>query len=210
MRKEKSIEHAKSRILPLLPILIAAISLLVSIRSCYTSNKSLRISEQQYFDKFKTIWTSVYNKEKETIQIKPTNPNIIIQEATAYYPELISEIKWPIDPPDYKLYLTVPIVGIQKLVNRKAPSKSGYVQVLGNSKIPIIIESRYTFNGDNFYDLSLYTLEYYATIDEDSFSSPHIIINGLIFQERLDTQTDIKKILRELWSELDSAKIITH
>ncbi len=100
--------------------------------------------------------------------------------------------------------MTFPKYQIQEFIKREVPSKPEHFQVIDNASIPIVIESYYSYNGYNFYDKSLYILEYLATISDNPYTSPNIDINGLTFGERLDLSIDIKIFLNGIWNEADS------
>ncbi len=72
--------------------------------------------------------------------------------------------------------------------------------MLDDSWIPVVIESYYTVNGGNFFEKSLYLLEYNAIIREEEWKDPYIKINGLLFNKRLDVKVEPRKFLNEIWA----------
>ncbi|WP_344713241.1 hypothetical protein [Winogradskyella damuponensis] len=174
-------------------------ALIISIRSCSISQNALNLSQQEYLDKFKNVWTGTYDKENETLKIIPTNKNVVLQKATAYYPDVISDSEWPIRPPENILHITVPTIQIRRMIKDKFPLKKGFAQVLDTSRIPIIIESNYTLNGDNLYDVSVYMIEFNAVINDEENDLPKVFISGLIFSHQIKEDIKIKDYINDFW-----------
>ena len=184
-----------------LALIVSAIALATAIKSCSVSEKSHQLSLQQYQDSFLTILMGEYIKEKDVIKISPTNKNVVIQKAVANYPKEISDIEWPIESPDYYLYLTSPKYDIQQVVKTIVPPKKNYYQVVDGAKVPVVIEAYYTVNGNNMYDKSLYLLEYVAIVGDNKYDTPTIEIKGLVFGERLNPNIDTKKYINKIWEK---------
>lgn len=178
---------------------LSVLALIISIRSCSISQNALNLSQQEYLDKFKNVWTGTYDKENETLKIIPTNKNVVLQKATAYYPDVVSDSEWPIRPPENILHITVPTIQIRRMIKDKFPLKKGFAQVLDTSRIPIIIESNYTLNGDNLYDVSVYMIEFNAVINDDENDLPKVFISGLIFSHQIKEDIKIKDYINDFW-----------
>lgn len=178
---------------------LSVLALIISIRSCSISQNALNLSQQEYLDKFKNVWTGTYDKENETLKIIPTNKNVVLQKATAYYPDVVSDSEWPIRPPENILHITVPTIQIRRMIKDKFPLKKGFAQVLDTSLIPIIIESNYTLNGDNLYDVSVYMIEFNAVINDDENDLPKVFISGLIFSHQIKEDIKIKDYINDFW-----------
>ncbi|UII81074.1 hypothetical protein [Flagellimonas sp. CMM7] len=183
----------------LITIGLSLIAITISVRSCSISRKALEISQQEYLDKFKNVWTGVYDKDNETIKIIPTNKNVILQKATAYYPDIISDDNWPIRPPENLLHISSPKFQIREIIADSILPETGKFKVLDTSRIPIIIESNYTLNGDNLYDTSVYMIEFMGLIKDDG-SKPHVDISGIVFSHQIKENTDLKKYINNLWN----------
>lgn len=182
-----------------LAIGISLLAIIISIRSCSISQKVLDLSNQEYLDKFKNVWTGIYDEENETIKIIPTNKNVILQKATAYYPDVVSDVEWPIRPPENLLHITSPKFQIQEIIADSIKPQKGSFKVLDTSRVPIVIESNYTLNGDNLYDKSVYVIEFMAVIKDDG-SKPHIDISGIIFSHQMgQDENDIKGYINQFW-----------
>jgi len=183
----------------LITIGISLLAIIISVRSCAISQKALDLSNQEYLDKFKNVWTGIYNDDNETIKIFPTNKNVVLQKATAYYPDIISDIEWPIRPPENLLHITSPKFQIREIISDSIKPKKGSFKVLDTSRIPIVIESNYTLNGDNLYDKSVYVIEFMAVIKDDG-SKPHIDVSGIVFSHQMEqSENDIKKYINQFW-----------
>ena len=181
----------------IITIVLSILALIISIRSCSISQNALNLSKQEYLDKFKNVWTATYDKENETLKIIPTNKNVVLQKATAYYPDMISDSEWSIRPPKNILHITVPKTQIRRMIKAKFPLKKGFAQVLDNSRIPIIIESNYTLNGDNLYDISVYMLEFNPVINDSENDLPKVFISGLIFSHQIKEDINIKDYIND-------------
>jgi len=132
-------------------LFLAFIAIIISFRSCYVAKQSLEITQKQYFDKFKTIWSFKYIKEKEVFEIEPTNKDVILQKGIVYYPDSISDADWPIRLPENYLYIVAPKYSISRFVKTIVKPEIGHSIILDNGKVPIVLESYYTLNGDNFH-----------------------------------------------------------
>jgi hypothetical protein len=99
------------------------------------------------------------------------------------------------------MYITSPKHEIKKIIKSPVPAKKGYTQVIRAARVPVIIESFFTINGNNMHDKSLYLLEFLSVIGDKEYESPTIEIKGLIFRERLDPSVDIKKYINQIWKE---------
>ena len=181
-------------------IIVSIIAIIISIRSCQVANKSLELSQKQYSDKFKTIWKFEYLEQKQVFKIEPTNKDVILQKGIVFYPDTISKYDWEIRFPESYLHVTSPKSNIETFVSALVQPKKDHSIILDNGKIPVILETYYSLNGDNFHEVSLYMLQYMAQVDDNPYSLPTISILGLTFAERLDVNIDKKGFLEELWN----------
>lgn len=183
--------------LDLIALLVAVIALGTSMRSCMIADEALLLQEKQFVRQTNTIWKSSY-KDK-AIYIAPSNPSVTLQKAYAYYPSSITDDRWPIETPDYKLHITVPIISIQELVEERIEKKAGITTILDEARIPVVIHSFYTINGESFEDKSLYLLEYLAMVQDEEFKDPYVEIKGLIYNSRLNIDIAPHDYLDEVW-----------
>lgn len=193
----------KKDIVTICTLIIAIFAIVISIRSCQISNQVLKLTEQEYSDKFQTIWTFRYLPEKEVFQIEPSNKNVNLQNGIAYYPDSISNTEWPIRLPENFLYMTSPKLNIGLQVKNKITAIDSSFLFLDNGSVPILLESYYTINGENFYDISLYMLRFTAVIYDNPYRNPEIKLIGLTYSSRFDEKLDKKQFLNEFWSKLN-------
>jgi len=179
---------------------VSAIALASSIRSCSIAEEAQNLQERQFIRSSNTIWKSKLFEDEQIIKITPSNQDVVLQKAKAIYPDEISKQEWPIEAPDYKLYITVPSNSIIEQVEKRVKKKKGYYTILDDSRVPVIIESYYTINGENFFEKSLYVLEFMAIISDTPYKRPTVDIKGLVFVQRLNTSIESKTYLNKLWS----------
>lgn len=180
-------------------LVISLVALLSSIKSCSVTENAFQLQAKQNEASKRTVWIGVYDDASKTISIAPSNPKVVLLRAKASYPDVISKHEWPIEAPEYSLHLVSPIVNIQKAVEERVKKRKGYVVVLDDSRIPVVIEAYYTIDGESFMEKSLYSLEYKAVVREEEWKSPFVNISGLLFNQRLPVETDAKAYLNEIW-----------
>ena len=178
---------------------VSIFALFSSIKSCSVSQEALRIQQEQYISQSQTIWKATINEKKDEIAITPSNEKVSLLRAKIHYPTEISDIDWPIEPPEYRFYLTSPFHNLKGMIEKKVPKKKDQL-ALYNSRIPVIIESYYTIDGDNYYEKALYSLEYSAYISDKEWESPSISVNGLLFANRLSREIEPRQYLDNLTS----------
>lgn len=192
----------------ILPIIFSIVAVIISIRSCQLSKKSLELSQQEYYDKFKTIWNFEYNEDGKVFKIKASNDKVNLQGARVFYPDSISNHIWNIRLPNNLLYVSSPIGELEKEISKKIKPVDSIFKLLDNSFAPIVLESYYTVDGENFSNLSLYALRYNANIISGKYSKPKVNITGLTYVNEIDPNTNIKDFLNQAWeykmAELDS------
>lgn len=180
-------------------LVISLVALFSSIRSCSVAEDAFKLQAEQNDASKLTVWIGKYDEASKAISIVPSNSKVVLLRAKASYPDVISKQEWPIEAPEYKLHLTSPIVNIQKAVEDRVKKRKGYVVLLDDSRIPIVLEAYYTIDGESFMEKSLYSIEYEAIIREEEWKSPFVKINGLLFNQRLPVETDPKAYLNEIW-----------
>lgn len=185
-----------------LALIVSILSLVTAIRSCRISQESHSLNKQQYLDSFLTICTGEYLKEIEAIKISPTNKNVTIQNASAFYPDAISDAGWPIEPPNFYLYIILPKSNVERLFRSNIHAESKFMQFFPEINIPVILGIYYTLNGENRYDKSLYYLEFPSLLVGGELRDTCMGIKGLIFRERLNSKVNTKKYLNRLWEEI--------
>ncbi|WP_459873757.1 hypothetical protein [Endothiovibrio diazotrophicus] len=180
-------------------LVISFVALFSSIRSCSIAENAFQLQAEKNEASKRTAWVGKYDEASKTISIKPSNPKVVLLRAKAFYPDVISKQEWPIEAPEYKLHLTSPVVNIQKAVDDRVKKRKGYVILLDDSRIPIVIEAYYTIDGELFMEKSLYSIEYQAIIRDEEWKPPYVKINALLFNQRLPAETDSKAYINAIW-----------
>ena len=168
-----------------------------SMESCSVSREALKIQHEQYISQSKTIWEATINEENNAVAITPSNKKVSLLRAKIHYPTEISDTDWPIEPPEYRFYLTTPFYNLKEMLEAKIPKEKHHV-ALYISSIPVIIESYYTINGESHYEKALYSLEYSAYISDKEWEQPSITVKGLLFVKRLSQEIKPREYLDNL------------
>ncbi|WP_158683792.1 hypothetical protein [Pseudoalteromonas sp. T1lg22] len=182
-------------------VIVAIVALLVSIKSCHQSDKALEFQRQDHVNAVTTAWKGDVNKDELTIKITPTNDKVVMQKAMVTFPDAISDVVWPIEMPDHVLHMASQMNAIQDLVEQRIPKSDGNIIMLDDSRIPVVVESRYIANATLFEDRSLYSIEYNAIVWPDEHRKPGVILNGISFFRRLSADEHSKKVLNDLWEQ---------
>ena len=187
------------RISTVVGVIIALVALGVSVRSCQYAKSALDLQAQQVYEANLTNYIGVFSKEESTLSIRATNPSVTLQRMRVYFPTVISEEIWDVEQPEFKLYLTVPIFEIQRLIKAKIPRLEGRIQVADNNSLPIVLESQYLVSGETRAEKSLYVIEYEAIVWEKPGREPSIDIKGISFIQRLPWETAPMSYLNKIW-----------
>lgn len=174
----------------LIALVISFISIGISIRSCTTADKSLKIAEKEFESKRLALWQGIINNSTELI-ISSRNKDIFLQNANVYFSSEIDTHKYNIASTNFVLNLN----GINnnliiKLKNIR--QLNSHVNQIKN--LPIVIESEYLAHGELYMDRSLYSLEYEIKIDSSN-SIQNIFFKRIYFKRRLNKKEEIHEVL---------------
>ena len=122
MRFIKKIFNAAFSSEQLFTLLVAALALVVSIRSCSISQRTARLAEMDFSgQRLITLKAEVDNKE-EVLKITPTEGHLTLLKGRVFYPKGLDDTEWPIDGPEYKLHVTMLRYLLSELIGKLYPS----------------------------------------------------------------------------------------
>ncbi|HVS90610.1 MAG TPA: hypothetical protein VHE59_01165 [Mucilaginibacter sp.] len=188
-------------------ILIALVLLVFTFWSTLISRDILRLSQQQEFNKQLPIWDFAVNDTSDIISVKPFSPDVKIQIANAYFPSKIFRQKqWPIDPPDFKLYLLMFKFDIAALFKNTFPYDKNVIDIAPRGAAPVLLEINYIQYGESRTVWGLFEIQY---LIERSSLEPKVQLKGMFFLKYCNKQEGLNELesLAESFSKsLDSLK----
>jgi len=153
--------------LDIFAIIVAAIALIISIRSCQISGYSFNLNETDFHSSRTLMLTADFSNQEEKIIFKPVSNEIKLVNLSVYDPDSIlkngvefhQEFAFETSPHGHWILLE----GIKKLIinnhlEKDCKNQPGNIMII--SRIPIMIESRYIAHNTQFIDMSIYDLKY--------------------------------------------------
>lgn len=198
--------RSPAAVLSIVSTMLSVFAIAVSIKSCDVSERSLALSNKDYIASRSTIYKAVINDKNDELFLSAIDSGIQIQYGTIYVPPQLDKTEWPISPPKFGLPLVVMRGNIEAFLDRNVTREKGYIKVIDQTSIPLVIVSSYVSKGESYSDTSLYQLIYTGVVSDESFKSPSIIFDGLVFNKRLPTNTNPKEFLAELWDQSGKGK----
>ena len=180
--------------------IIALIALGVSVKSCDQSNRALELSEGEFVSGRLAVWGAQINVNDDDLLLEPINSDIVLQVATVTFPPQLDLGQRAADPPKFSLSLLVLKHNLQDLTRQTIPSQQGYVVVLPEMQVPLVIESIYIAKGNSYSDRSLYVIRYSSFRYRDD--DPYIKFKGLQFLWRISETEDTEELLRQKWDSI--------
>lgn len=185
-----------------LTLIIATLALIVSIKSCSVSLKAAQLSERDFSENRLITLKAEVDDSKEVFKISPTEGHLTFLKGRVFYPKQFDNTEWPIDAPEYKLYVTVLKHKLTDLINKAYPPDPKNIIILDDASIPLVIESQYIAKGISYFDKSLYRVEYMAVISGEKYQRPQITLKGLLFLGHLPPSQDQNELLSHLWDKI--------
>ncbi|PKL39013.1 MAG: hypothetical protein CVV44_09095 [Spirochaetae bacterium HGW-Spirochaetae-1] len=185
-------------------IIFSLIAIVVSIRSCSISEKALNLTTEDFIASRSAIYRGTINKSNDKLFLSTIDTNIQLQCAAVHLPPQLDKDKWNISQPDFMLSLVIIRGYIEGYLEKNVLRETGYVKIFDQTSIPIIIGSSYIAKGQSYSDLSLYQLVYTAVVSDEINKRPEVTFKGLIFRERLPSNTDPKVYLKSLWTNSEN------
>jgi hypothetical protein len=193
------------------PILISAVALIISIKSCAISQRATSISSSEYQLSRSLVLTGSFSEDQNECKLKPLSEDMKVITLTIYTPSKVSE-KEVIFERGFELE-RYPLVSltesdikrIKELIikNHQEHDCNEFQEfVFITSRIPILIETSYLVKGDKVSDASIYTMKYqfYRSRDKNRktwFST--VLFANLEFDTHLAPE-NWRNILRNLRS----------
>ena len=202
MKKKRNILKVLFSKEQLLTLIVAFIALIVSVRSCSIAERATHLAESDFYQQRLITLTATIEDEKNYLKIKPTDDNITLVKARAYFPDDFDKTEWSISSPDYNLYVIVLKSKIREMLNDILKPYPNYHQFIDDASIPVVIESQYIAKGVSYFDRSLYRIEYFASMGVRKYAIPEIKIKGLLFDGHLNPTEDSQELLSNIWNTI--------
>jgi hypothetical protein len=198
-KNEKIIKFISKKWFELITLIVAIVALRISVRNQIVAEQAFNFSREQYMFEKLPIWIGEVNQEKEEIHLYSYKDDIILQNATVYFPTKIDDTIWTITPPDYTLPVTVLKSSLTKFVNENVKRVKNNFILNDEWIVPIIIESNYIVDGLNYNEDSLYFISYQFIITDKKYDMPDIIIKGVYFDSHIN-KADNAGYVNEIWN----------
>lgn len=193
-------------VIPVLAIIVSILAVFISIRGCLISQEALKISQDDFNAERSIVLQGITARNNEVMQLLPVDSGMKLQVAAVHLPAQIDTTIRRITPPDHIFHIIMLKHYLAENLDSLVQRREGYITVIDNTSIPIVIESHYIAKGEGFSDLSLYQLSYTALISDNKYESPEITIEGLIFNQRLSMDVDPNLYLTSMWDNLRNRK----
>jgi hypothetical protein len=206
MRKKE--KHIKNMI-DYMAILIAIIALIVSIRSCQTSNDSFGLSEIDFHSE-RTIVLEADFSDQENIIFKPVDEEMKIVRLTVFEPDSIMRngvefnqiIDFESSPPGHwKYFDTFKELISKHHLKESCEGQPGNIMII--TRIPIMISTRYIAKNTSLNDLSIYNLKYvfYREGTLDSLTeSTYVLFENIELITHIEPERG-EDIIKGLWDK---------
>jgi len=167
---------------------IAALALIVSVRSCYTADRASQEVTRQYTEERQLVLSGVFADNEAACadwHVKPIADGFEYGRGRVFLPGAIFKSAITIDAGGWVHFLH----GACKALDDYAASRAdgiapGHVAV-GDGDIPIVIESFYAVKGNAYTDASLYYLNVISSTPPINEGLPRVKLTGLTFVRRL-------------------------
>jgi len=191
-----------------LPIAIAIVALVVSIRSCSTSEEAVQLANIDFRYSRAIVLSGEFPEKKEEIVFKPLSGGMKIITLSVHEPsrfldngvEFSTGFSFETDPPGTWTYLD----GLKKVITDhhlevSCKGQPGNVMVI--ARVPVIIETSYLVKGTRLDDTSIYSLKYvfYREGDQQGNNKfTYVMFRNVEFVSRLAPQ-DADSIMKGLF-----------
>lgn len=197
--KEIEVRKSPADLVVAASMVLSIVALVVSVRGCQISQQALSMSEQDFTGARSLVYAAKLSKKNDEISLSPVDSALRPQKAEIYFPTQLDEAIWNVEPPDYSISLIILRSKLEKVLEQRFPRKDGYVQVVDQASVPLIIDTVYVAKGESLHEKSMYELMYRAIISDEAYKKPSVTFKGIAFLKRLPVEQDPKETLRLLW-----------
>lgn len=189
----------RETVLSIIGIVIALVSLGISLKSCNQSERAVNLQEKEFYNSRSAVWTLKFTNQ-DNPYLSSVSDEIKLQKAFIYFPPGFGIAAEPIKSPDYVLHTEFAEKAI-KIGISQINSSDVKRKIFGPiSSVPVVVESWYVAKGNSYRDIALYSLEF----STKSVVRNTINISGLSFARRLNSNGNIRDILRQEWQRYQS------
>lgn len=188
-------------------IVIALLILFLTFRSTSISNKLLKLSQQQEYNKQLPIWDFEIIDSLNLVKLKPYSSDIKIQTATAFFSKKLfgENNKWPIDQPNHFLYLTMFKYNVAEQFKKHVKPNTNYYQISDRNTMPVGLIINYIQYGQQRVVYVLFGIQYLVLRNGDG--EPKITIKGVLFDEYLNEKKLMQSVDSITEQVLDTANL---
>ncbi|MGL5015067.1 MAG: hypothetical protein ACRC6V_12395 [Bacteroidales bacterium] len=164
------------------------------------TQKSLELSQKQYSDIQVPVWDWDIKDSLSMVTLKSTSANIRVQIAEAYFPKSLFERSSisTLSQPDFNFHLSTFREKISDLFRESSRYDSSTPQMLYGNLFPFGLDVNYIQYGESRSVRGIFGIQYTIVQEVDS---PRIIINGIIFQNYIDSNQDLRREVDKLYSD---------
>lgn len=200
-------DHKKKLLTDGLPMVVAVVALLVSFRSCSTSDEAVQMAKVDFRSSRALVLTGDCPDKSDEIIFKPLSDEMSIVTLTVHDPsrlldngvEFTSPWSPETDPPGTWRYLN----GAKKVItdyhlDTSCKGQPGNVMVI--ARLPVIVQTSYLVKGTRLEDTSIYSLKYvfYREGDQEvNTKLTRVMFRNVEFSSRLAPQ-DAERMMEGL------------
>jgi len=181
-------------------LLLAVIAIAISLKSFQLSQRTATLDNDDFIQKRMLILTATIDSENKVFYLKPTENDKYLLTATMIFPDDLNLQPVKIKAPDYKFSLLVLNFVISEKIEGCIERNKCQATIIDNAAIPVIIESRYTAKGINYFDHSIYIIEYIAVISDKNCEPANVEFTGILFARNLRPKENAEQTLNKLWN----------
>lgn len=183
-----------------LAVIISAIALVSSVRSCQVSEQALQMTRLEYQGSRSLVLHGEVQRDNTSVKLSPQDQSFLLQQVHFRFPAALGGSKRPLLAPDFQLHLPAEIAQLKKEITKRFPSKKDIVTVGLEARIPFLVEAFATVKGGNIKDRSIYTLNFRFEVPAEPDKEPEITLVGISFSERLTGDQDSERELEKIWN----------
>ncbi len=180
-------------------VFLAALALIISIRSCSQAERATVIAEKDFLSSRTATWTLEIT-QNDSNRVKSVDDEVVLQKAFMHFPPGFGVSATVIKSPDFDIPFpakTAIVVAMSQIDDLRTKFMLNNVV----SSVPVVIESWYVAKGESFRDRSMYSLEFRqeASSNSDELSINTIDLSGLSFARRLNPDDNVRDVLQSEW-----------
>lgn len=167
-------------------LILAIVSMLVSIRGCAVAQDAFQLGQKQYREERLLVLQGAFSDDHSYVTLSSISEGATFLDGWAVFPKEIAESKFIIRSAEKKIDLVFPSFAMRKMVAQRRPTIPGILSAYPDTKLPILIEANYTSRGERYQDRSIYLLGIDWVFPDGPYDAPGIKFTGFTFLKRLE------------------------